>query len=164
MTKLRAGTIHQWFAGFITALEATHLSPDGPSTPETAVVRPLLWAARGQNQSLRLNATLILGNVVDNTTVCYVLHHLRDPDINPNGRANMLGVTLAVASYAYEENANAIEETLKLLRVGSDMAQTQKIATDVAERVKVSSNRSRKLAVAGLEEPCAKYKYEDKVE
>lgn len=41
MTKLRAGTIHQWFAGFIATLEATYLSPDEPSTPETAVVRPL---------------------------------------------------------------------------------------------------------------------------
>ncbi|WP_424629034.1 trehalose-6-phosphate synthase [Bradyrhizobium sp. SYSU BS000235] len=42
MAKLRSGTIHQWFAGFIAALEATHLSPDEPSTPEeTAVVRPL---------------------------------------------------------------------------------------------------------------------------
>ncbi len=41
MSKLRAGTIHQWFAGFISALEASHLSPEGPLTPETAVVRPL---------------------------------------------------------------------------------------------------------------------------
>lgn len=41
MAKLRAGTIHQWFVSFIAALEATHLSPDGPLTPEAAVVRPL---------------------------------------------------------------------------------------------------------------------------
>jgi trehalose 6-phosphate synthase len=41
MAKLRAGTIQQWFAHFIAALEATQVSPDEPSTSPATVVRPL---------------------------------------------------------------------------------------------------------------------------
>src|SRR6185295_17781680 len=78
------------------------------------IIKPIIWAARGQNPSLRLNATLILGNTVDNTTICYLLHHLRDPNISSNGRANLLGATVAVASYAYKENVLSIEKTLEL--------------------------------------------------
>src|SRR5882672_1505109 len=91
-----------------------------------AIIRPLIWAARGPNQGIRLNATLVLGNTVDNTTVCYVLHHLQDSTISANGRANLLGVTLAVAGYAYLENVRAIEQTLEKIRpqLNADLGQT----------------------------------------
>jgi len=132
------------------------------SCDDASIARPLIWAARGQNQSLRLNSTLILGNVVDNTTVCFVLHHLADPDLSANGRANLLGVTLAMASYAYQENADSIERTLGTLkpRIEPSMAQTQKLISDISVRTKASQNRTKSLAQANLGEPCAHYEYD----
>jgi hypothetical protein len=133
-------------------------------TPE--VVRPLIWAARGPSQGIRLNATLILGNIVDNTTVCFVLHHLQDPSISANGRANLLGVTLAVAGYAYLENVNAIERTFQKIesQVGAELAQTQKLMSDVLTRTKTSQNRLIPLGREGLADPCAMYPYEKPLE
>lgn len=127
-----------------------------------SMIKPLIWAARSDNQGLRLNATLILGNTIDNTTVCFVLHHLRDPRINSNGRANLLGVTFAVAGYAYSENVAAIEKTLELLRpkVEASMTQTQKLMADVSTRAQASPNKSTPLAQVGLAEPCAAYPYQ----
>src|SRR5689334_17017824 len=38
-----------------------------------AIIKPLVWASRGDNQRLRVSSANILANVVDNTTVCFVL-------------------------------------------------------------------------------------------
>jgi len=128
------------------------------------IVRPLVWAARNvSNSSARINATLVLGNIVDNTTVCFVLHHLRDPKISINGRANLLGVTLAMAGYAYEENAKAIEDTIAIVQrnistVQMDLTQTQKLIADIGARVRSSANRNTPLPPS-LREPCASYGY-----
>jgi len=128
---------------------------------DVSIIKPLIWAARGQNQAMRLNATLILGNTVDNTTVCYVLHHLRDPSISANGRANLLGVTFAVAGYAYLENSREIQKTLDGLksRIEPEMAQTQKLIADVSTRANANSNKLTPMAQAGLAGACASYDY-----
>ncbi len=126
----------------------------------TSIIRPLVWAARGQNKGLRLNGTLILGNIADNTTICIVLHHLRDPALDPNGRANLLGVTFAVAGYAYSENSREILKTLDLIKskVDPDMAQTQKLVSDIFTRVNASPNKSTPMALG--DNTCATYKYD----
>ena len=130
-----------------------------------ATIKPLVWGARGQQQGIRVNATLILGNVIDNTTVCFVLHHLRQPNINNNvnGRANLLGVTVAMASYAYKENVQAIEETLRIIdpKIESekgDLSQTKKIIAELRARVGLSSNRDTPLPEE-LRKYCADYNY-----
>lgn len=128
---------------------------------DSSTIKPLIWAARGSNQGMRLNSTLILGNTVDNTSVCLVLHHLRDPGISVNGRANLLGVTYAVASYAYSDNVKAIKDTLDLLRpkIESNATQTLKLIDDITSRVNASTNKSTTLAAADLKEPCTDYNY-----
>jgi hypothetical protein len=133
---------------------------------DTATIKPLISAARADTQPLRLNATLILGNIVDNTSVCFVLHQLRDPKINVNGRANLLGVTYAVASYAYSDNVKAINDTLDVLRprIEANATQTLKLISDITSRVNASSNKSATLADAGLKEPCTGYDYNAKLE
>jgi hypothetical protein len=78
-------------------------------------IRLLSWAARGPFANLRFNATYILASVVDNSNVCIVLQHLRDPTISPEGQDNLVQIVLAVADYAYKENAQAIEDTVRLL-------------------------------------------------
>jgi trehalose 6-phosphate synthase len=51
MDKLRAGTIQQWFADFVEALEQTrlHHGPEQPPMPEA----PSLWPRRSANSNLR---------------------------------------------------------------------------------------------------------------
>jgi hypothetical protein len=112
------------------------------------VVKALAWAARSDETALRINSANILGNVVDNTTLCFVLHHLRDPAIDMRGRANLLGVAVAVASYAYKENVQGIDDTLAALKdrvQGDGLAQTQRLILELGERAKRSTNGSISL-------------------
>ncbi len=126
-------------------------------------IKPLVWAARGEVSSLRLNAANILANVVDNTTVCFVLHHLlRDETIIDAGRANLLGVTVAMASYAYKDNAVAIRETQKVVRErirGKDLPQTEKILAELLARTERSPNRDQALP-QDLSKYCKGYPYD----
>jgi ABC-type transporter Mla subunit MlaD len=59
---------------------------------------------------------LVLGNVIDNTTVCVPLTHLNDPTLlatasGINGRANLLSLVSVVAPWAYKENSENIART-----------------------------------------------------
>jgi hypothetical protein len=132
------------------------------SCDDKETMQPLISAARSSSYNLRINATLILGNVVDNTTVCLVLDDLRDPTINANGRANLLGVTRAVASYAYKPNKKAIEETINLLedslKSQPNMAQTLTLIADVRARAGQSINAGTDLP-SELQQYCGAYSY-----
>ena len=79
------------------------------------VVQTLAWSARGDNKDLRINATYILANVVDNSNVCVVLDHLRDPKLPENGRVNLLQVVVPVASYAYKDTMDQINKTMDVV-------------------------------------------------
>jgi hypothetical protein len=125
------------------------------------VVKRLAWAARGDETVLRINSANILGNVADNTTVCFVLHHLRDPSINVSGRANLLGVAVAVAGYAHKENVQAITDTLAILAErlkGDNLGQTQKLVLELGERARRSTNANVPLPDA-LASHCRGYSY-----
>ena len=68
------------------------------------VITVLTFGARSEDYDTRLNTTLVLGNVIDDTTVCVPLDHLYDPKISINGRANLLAiVSSAVSSMAVED-------------------------------------------------------------
>jgi hypothetical protein len=129
---------------------------------DPSVIKPLIWAAKGANPNMRVNSTLVLGNVIDNTTVCFVLHHLvKDDRITTNGRANLLGVTVAMASYAYRENADEIGIMLgKIEQVPSlaDLVQTQNLIVEIGRRVQGSTNRGTSLNPT-LPKFCYQYDY-----
>jgi hypothetical protein len=85
------------------------------------VVSVLSYGARSDLYDLRLNSVLILGNIIDNTTVCAPLAHLNDPGLldSPNGingRANLLGVISVVAPWAYKENFDNITRTTQAIK------------------------------------------------
>jgi hypothetical protein len=126
-----------------------------------AITKPLIWAARGDNQRLRVNSANILANVIDNTTVCFVLHHLRDRMISTAGRANLLGVTNSMASYAYKENVASITETVNIVfkQIGDGMGfeQTRAIIRDITSRMAKSENKGTPLG--GLGKYCANYDF-----
>jgi hypothetical protein len=144
------------------------LSDDRPSIlrfrqcTTDAIIKPLTWAARGDNQRLRVSAANILANVVDNTTVCIVLHHLRDTNISTNGRANLLGVTNSMASYAYRENVTDISKTLEIVnaQIGSTpgLDQSRSIVRDIYSPLAQSENKDTSLQ-SSLKEYCGNYNF-----
>jgi hypothetical protein len=80
------------------------------------VVSVLSWGARSDSPDIRSNSLLILGNVIDNTTICVPLTHLNDPSLmkspsGVNGRANLLSLLSVVAPWAYKENSENIART-----------------------------------------------------
>jgi hypothetical protein len=128
-------------------------------------VKVLAWAARSDDAGLRLNAANILANVVDNTTICFIVHHLRDSSISRPGRANLLGVTRAMASYAYKDNVEAIAAVLG--RIGAalnsssgDLTQTRSIMVDITDRLQRSANKNAPIPVE-LRDFCKDYPYTD---
>jgi hypothetical protein len=128
-----------------------------------AIIKPLTWAARGDNQRLRVNAANILANVIDNTTVCFVLHHLRDANISPSGRANLLGVTNSMASYAYKENVASIKNTIENVtaRIGSSLGfdQAKSIIGDIYARMAKSENKDKSVEAVSLKKYCGDYDF-----
>lgn len=119
-------------------------------------IRLLAWLARSGNQALRLNATFILANVLDNGYLCLVLRHLRDPGISENGIVNLLQVAASVASYANQENAQAIEATLQSLEGRLPGPKSREIAQDLAKRVSSSRQRNAPLPPGSF---CRTYSY-----
>jgi hypothetical protein len=139
-------------------------------TDTIAVASVLTFAARvpdgagSVNRDIRLNATLILGNVIDNSSVCVPIDHLYDPKINPNGRANLLAVVSVVAPWAYKPNADNISRMLEFTKAKLDpgFADTRRIVTDLdtknsARQVKAASEPSSADTEAVLA-PCKAYK------
>jgi hypothetical protein len=130
-----------------------------------AIIKPLVWASRGDNQRLRVSSANILANVVDNTTVCFVLHHLRDAGLSASGRANLLGVTNSMASYAYEDNVASISKTMQIVNTqigtGAGLDQTRAIIGDISGRIERSENKGTSLQTAGLKEYCTGFKFDD---
>jgi hypothetical protein len=128
-----------------------------------AIIKPLTWAARGDNQRLRVNAANILANIIDNTTVCFVLHHLRDATISTSGRANLLGVTNSMASYAYKENVASITKTIESMteQIGSSPGfdQSRSIIRDISARMARSENKNTSVEAASLKKYCGDYDF-----
>lgn len=109
------------------------------------VISVLSYAVRSKNRDLRLNSVLILGNVIDNSTVCVPLIHLNDSSLmntgsGVNGRANLLGVVSVVAPWAYRENFESTEATVTYivrdLDQKDDVAQTLRIIRNIEQRLK----------------------------
>jgi hypothetical protein len=159
------------YAIFLTGVVKTILASKNLSIPffrqcdNDKTVKPLLWAARGDNTDLRLNTANILANTVDNTNVCFVLHHLRDKNLSDNGRANLLGIARAVASYAYRENVEAISQTIEIVKQNlgnklDGLPQTRLLLDDLQARAQKSSNGGAALP-ASLSRYCNKnYPYD----
>jgi hypothetical protein len=101
------------------------------------VISVLTFGARSTDFNFRLNSTLILGNVIDNTSVCVPLDHLFASDLSPNGRANLLAVTSVVIPWAIAENLKNIQAALADLRphVAADAVDTLRILATMDGKV-----------------------------
>ena len=134
---------------------------------DDTIIKRLAWAARDEDDfatTLRVRAANILANVVDSTDVCFVLHQLRDRSIGIRGRANLLAVTLAMAGYAYQENAKAIKDTLTIVsqnlpKDAAELSDTQRLILNVTDRLANSENAST-LLPPYLQKYCKSYSYD----
>jgi hypothetical protein len=135
---------------------------------DLAVISVLAYGARSDSYDLRINAVLILGNVIDNTTVCVPLVHLNDPSLmespnGANGRANLLGVVSVVAPWALRENFEAITRTVATIRSGvgddSQLANTRNLLANIETRLGSQTETSNKGAWMDRDarEKCARY-------
>ncbi|WP_192360363.1 hypothetical protein [Mesorhizobium mediterraneum] len=73
----------------------------------------LIELANINERTIRVNASLLLANVVDNTTLCAVLDQLFDREMNDNTRYNLWQIVLVVARYARVENKKWIRGTIQ---------------------------------------------------
>ena len=132
------------------------------------VVSVLTYGARSDIYDARLNSVLILGNVIDNTTVCVPIAHLNDPDLDTtdygkNGRANLLGIVSVVAPWAYSENYDAIDQTRALLRdkIGEnpEYKTTRAILENIDKRLRSQTQQTnRGVPLPGaFKSACKKY-------
>jgi hypothetical protein len=124
------------------------------------VVSTLAYGARTEDQNSRLYSTLILGNVVDDSTVCVPIDHLYD-SIRDDGRANLLAVVNVTAEWANRENYYNIERlheyVTNQLRDRSDVPQTVAILQKIKDRL--SQNHNKDSALTPPErQPCKKYR------
>jgi len=115
----------------------------------------LSWGARSDSPDIRANSLLILGNVIDNTTICVPLAHLNDPNLmkspsGVNGRANLLSLLAVVAPWAYKENSENIARTRASIAAQVDsndpnlkgtVARLENVATRLGNNTE-TSNRS----------------------
>jgi hypothetical protein len=108
------------FGAVVKLLEQARLQTESPSGIEyfrslddLNVIMTLVDMATSDNRGIRINATLILANVVDNTTLCAVINKLLSGNINDNSQYNLLQVVKVVAGYAREENRAWIKPVLE---------------------------------------------------
>jgi hypothetical protein len=109
------------------------------------VISALTYGARSDNPDARLNSLLILGDVIDNSTVCVPLTHLADPKIGDGdhgvtARANLLSVISVVAPWAYKENFQNIQRTRELH--AKSIAQDDKSLTQTVAILRNIESRS----------------------
>jgi hypothetical protein len=133
------------------------------------VTSVLTFGARSDNYDMRLNSVLILGNVIDNQTVCVPLTHLNDPELDKtdygiNGRANLLGIIAVVAPWALKQNFESIKATRDSLfesirKNDLNLKQTYALLDNVQERLKVQTEGTNKSEGVPAEwrRDCKKY-------
>ncbi|MDP3896415.1 MAG: hypothetical protein Q8Q62_07040 [Mesorhizobium sp.] len=112
---------------------------DDPST--TAV---LAFAARSADAGLRVNATLVLADVIDDSTACVPIDHLYDTSQistpqGASGRINLIGVVSVVAPWAYRPTFENIERLVA--KLDADLADQQ----DVKQTMEVLANLKARL-------------------
>ena len=138
---------------------------DGFNSVDTlGAVSALSYGARSSNKDLRVNSVLLLGNVIDNQTVCVPLVHLNDSSIlssagGVSGRANLLGVVSVVASWANKENYDTMQATAAAIgrEVANDgnFVSTAAIVENILKRLQAQSasgNKTRSLSQREVKE------------
>ena len=129
----------------------------------------LTFGARSDNYDMRLNAILILGNVIDEQYACVPLIQVLDSDLDTadygvNGRANLLGMLSKVAPFVYSEdfaNIHNVKAAIARTVQADDpkLKQTAAILANIELRLAAQTDASNR-AVGLRAKPkaeCVKY-------
>ena len=105
---------------------------------DDALVDALIPFAAGAFAETRIPATLILGNVVDNTNVCRVMAFIdADQGVTPDGRYNLLQVVRQVSYYAFDDTGAWITQFVERWRTkysgNPDLSKTQALLTQIQD-------------------------------
>ena len=126
------------------------------------IISVLTYAARSRDADVRVNATLVLGNVVDNSSLCVPMDHLYDQAIDDNGRANLLAVVSVVAGYAQGDNVGNLERIAGAFGdLPENYVDTRRLLVNLKTKVddrKTRLSGSSSSVPAGLLDACARYK------
>jgi hypothetical protein len=118
------------------------------------VTSVLAYGAHSKDFDMRVNAILILGNVVDETNVCVPLIHLYDPSLGVDengvkGRANLLGVISVVAPWAYSEdfaNMTRVRSFMqaKIARDDPNLTSTNRLLDNIDKRLASQTEKTNR--------------------
>lgn len=86
------------------------------------VAATLTNAAIYPEKAVRVLGTTILANVIADDTLCVPLDYLFDPDLDPNGRTNLLGVVSVAAEWAAPKNKDNIRRMIDSLKSKFDLS------------------------------------------
>lgn len=105
---------------------------------DDALVDALIPFAAGAFAETRIPATLVLGNVVDNTNVCRVMTFIEaDQGVTPDGRYNLLQVVRQVSYYAFDDTGAWITQLVDRWRTkfsgNPDLSKTQALLTQIQD-------------------------------
>lgn len=132
------------------------------------VASALSYGMRDENKSLRLNSLILMGNTVDNNTVCVPLAHLNDPllvqsSVLVNARANFLGTISVVAPWANLENGKSIDATvvavsqsLEANKVDPSLQKTFGLIENIKQRRAKASSLIGSMAL-DIKKACTEY-------
>ena len=107
-------------------------------------IATLVSGARNNNPTVRVNAGLILSDVIDNTGLCAVIDQLYDPtlgesDSGRSGRLNLLTVASVVAPWAYKENFENLRRLqdymVPIVESERDSRQTLRVLANLIDRL-----------------------------
>ncbi|MER9191225.1 hypothetical protein [Mesorhizobium australicum] len=126
------------------------------------VVKDLIPLAAGDVPEARIQATLVLGNVVDNTNVCYVISYIEaGKGLSVNGRFNLLQVVLQVANYPLADTgvwiSDMANQLLKKVSAEENMEKTVNLLLKIRQTLadpKFSSSGSLRTLAPGKFTAC----------
>lgn len=131
---------------------------------ETASV--LAFAARDDDPNLRINATLVLADVIDDATACVAIDHLYDPALlksagGESARINLVGVVSVVAPWGYRETYANIERLAEKLsadiRGQENVSQAAEVLANLKARLRFQKAPNRFAPLPGDMRDCAAY-------
>ena len=102
--------------------------------------------AADESRSIRIKATLIMAQSVDNTTVCAVIDRLIvDDSMSPEGRSNLLQVVRTVSQYATLEVRDLIYKAIATNKIRITSEKEQEISYQIIQYL--TANRTNNLSL-----------------
>lgn len=161
-----SGGIRSIFASSKSETEFSEMVKAFRCNDNSKVATVLSFGARSNSYEVRLNSMILLGNVIDNTTVCIAIDHLYSrelaaidaPDVRvesygTRGRANLLSTVSVVAPWAFRENFENISKIAAYwdakIPEGEQFKDTKRIIRNIKSRLDsqtlATSNKNRPI-------------------